>query len=327
MPYAGKRITFTEKGKVELLDRTQDAPGPGQVIIETLRTAVSPGTELSRLYDFHMAPKPFPQNTGYLSLGRVIELGANVKNVKIGEVYITGFGHLSHMAWDADKLVPIPTGVSLDEAVLAPLANVAMQGIRRAHVKLGDSVLVMGMGLIGQFTQILARIDGGMPVVGVDLSERRLELARKTGLANALNPKAPDFEAQLKKLTPNGQFRVSIDSTGTPFILPTLFERTADEGTVVVLGGVHKKVEVDLYTHFQKRSLRMVGAGGLGPALFPHGGAQENTLLILNLIASGQFKIQPLLTHVVPVAEAPAMYRMLQEEKDKAMGVVFKWKD
>ena len=74
--YQGKRITFTGKGKVEILDRVQEAPGPNQVIIETLRTAVSPGTELSRLYDYHAAPIPFPQNTGYLSCGRVIELGA-----------------------------------------------------------------------------------------------------------------------------------------------------------------------------------------------------------------------------------------------------------
>ena len=325
--YPGKRITFTAKGKVEILDRVQEAPGPGEVLIKTLYSAVSPGTELSRLYDTHSAPRSFPQNTGYCSCGRVVELGSGVSGVNVGDVVLAGYGHLSHMAFDARKVIPVPAGVALEEAAFLPLGLVGLQGIRHADVKLGDSVLVVGLGLIGQFAQILARVGGGQPVVGVDLSERRLAIARQTGLVHALNPKAPDYQERLAALVPNGRFRVAIDSTGTPDVISGLFERTADDGAVIVLGGVHRPVTLDLYSHFQKRNLRLIAAGGLSARHWPHSDGLANQRFLLDLMANGRFPVKPLVTHVVPFTQAPEMYRMLNEAKDQAMGVVFQWKE
>ncbi|MEI8241740.1 MAG: zinc-binding alcohol dehydrogenase [bacterium] len=324
--YQGKRITFTGKGKVEILDREQTGPGPGEVLIETICSGVSPGTELSRLYDTHSAPRPFPQNTGYCSCGRVVELGSGVSGVNIGDVVLAGYGHLSHMVFDARKVIPVPAGLAQEEAVLVQLGQVGLQGIRHADIRLGDSVLVVGLGLIGQFAQILARVAGGQPVVGVDLSERRLEMARATGLTHALNPKAPDYKERLAALAPNGRFRVTIDSTGTPDVISGLFERTADDGAVIVLGGVHRPVTLDLYSHFQKRNLRLIAAGGFSPRHWPHSDLLASERLLLDLLAAGRFPIKPLITHLVPFEQAPEMYRMLNEAKDQAMGVVFQWK-
>lgn len=325
--YNGKRITFTGKGKVEILDRVQEAPGPGEVLIKTLYSAVSPGTELSRLYDTHSAPRPFPQNTGYCSCGRVIELGSGVTGVNVGDVVLAGYGHLSHIAFDARRVIPVPAGLAPEEAVLVQLGQVGLQGIRHSDIKLGDSVLVVGLGLIGQFAQLLARVAGGQPVVGVDLSERRLAIARETGLIHTLNPKAPDFKERLAALVPNGRFRVTIDSTGTPDVISGLFERTADDGSVIVLGGVHRPVTLDLYSHFQKRNLRLIAAGGFSPRHWPHSDLLANERLLLEFMADGRFPLKPLVTHVVPFEQAPEMYRLLNEAKDQAMGVIFQWKE
>jgi 2-desacetyl-2-hydroxyethyl bacteriochlorophyllide A dehydrogenase len=322
--YKARAVTFVSKGQVELRDFTVEGPAAGKVILENAFSAVSPGTELSRLYDFHAAPRPFPQRTGYLSCGRVIEIGTGVKGVETGKLYLFGAGHNSHAEWDPAGLTPLPAGVTPEEAVLTQLATVSTMGIRHGAVRPGDSVLVMGLGLIGQFAQMLARAAGGVNVVGVDLSERRLAIARQTGLAHALNPTAKDFQEQLQAIVPGGRFNVTIDSTGTPNVISGLFERTADNGIVVVLGGVHKKVELDLYTHFQKRCLRMMGAGGPTPFQWPFDG-KANLQMLLAFLADGRMRVKPLLTHCVPVAQAPEMYRMLQEEKDKGMGVVFKW--
>ena len=324
--YRGKRITFTAKGKVEILDRVQESPGPGEVLIETICSGVSPGTELSRLYDTHSAPRPFPQNTGYCACGRIVELGGGVSNVRVGDVVLAGYGHLSHIAFDARKVVPVPAGLALEEAVLIQLGQVGLQGIRHADIRLGDSVLVVGLGLIGQFAQMLARLAGGHPVVGVDLSERRLAIARATGLTHALNPKAPDYKERLAALVPNGRFRVTIDSTGTPDVISGLFERTIDDGAVIVLGGVHRPVTLDLYSHLQKRNLRLIGAGGFSPRHWPHSDPLANERMRVDVLAAGRFPIKPLITHVVPFTQAPEMYRLLNEAKDQAMGVIFEWK-
>ena len=324
--YQGKRITFTARGKVEILDRVQEGPGPGEVLLETLFSAVSPGTELSRLHDTHSAPRPFPQNTGYCACGRVIELGSVVSNARVGDVVLAGYGHLSHMAFDAGKVIPVPVGLPLEEAVLIRLGQVGLQGIRHTDIRLGDSVLVVGMGLIGQFTQILARLAGAHPVVGVDLSERRLAIARETGLAHALNPAAPDYEERLAALVVNGRFQATIDCTGTPDVISSLFERTADDGAVIVLGGVHRLVTLDLYTHLQQRNLRMIGAGRFSPRHWPHNDLAANERLLVDLLACGRFPVRPLITHIVPFDQAPEMYRLLHEAKDEAMGVIFNWK-
>lgn len=322
--YKAKAVTFVSKGQVELRDFTVEGPAAGKVILQNAFSAVSPGTELSRLYDFHAAPRPFPQRTGYLSCGRVVEIGAGVKGVETGKLYLCGCGHNSHAEWDPAGLTPVPDGVAPEEAVLGQLATVSTMGVRHGCIRPGDSVLVMGLGLIGQFAQMLARIAGGVNVVGVDLSERRLAIARQTGLKHALNPTAKDYLDQLKAIVPEGRFHVTIDSTGTPNVISALFERTADNGIVVVLGGVHRKVELDLYTHFQKRCLRMMGAGGPSPFQWPFDG-KANLNMLLAFMADGRLNIKPVLTHCVPVAQAPEMYRMLQEEKDKGMGVVFRW--
>ena len=323
--YRGKRITFTGPGKVEILDRAQEGPGPGEVLIETLYSAVSPGTELSRLHNTHSAPKPFPQNTGYCSCGRIVELGSGVTHVRVGDVVLAAYGHLSHMAFDARKIMPVPAGMPPEEAALIRLGQVGLQGIRHADVRLGDSVLVVGLGLIGQFAQMLARLAGGQPVVGVDLSERRLAIARETGLLHTLNPKAPDYKDRLAALVPDGRFRVTIDSTGTPDVIAGLLERTADDGAVIVLGGVHRPVTLDLYTHFQKRNLRLIAAGGFSPRQYPHADQLANERMLVDLTASGRFPMKPLITHVVSYEQAPEMYRLLHEAKDQAMGVIFKW--
>ncbi|MFH1021850.1 MAG: zinc-binding alcohol dehydrogenase [Planctomycetota bacterium] len=323
--YKGKAITFTARGKVELLDFSVEGPAAGKVIFENHFTAISPGTELSRLYDYHAAPRPFPQRTGYLSCGRVIDIGAGVKGIGAGKMCLSSCGHLPYAECNPADLMPVPDGVAPEEAVLGQLACVSTKGIRHAGVRPGDSVLVVGLGIIGQFAQMLARVAGGIPVAGVDLSERRLAIARQTGLAHAFNPGAKDYPERLKAVVPEGRFSVTIDSTGTPAVVSSLFERTADNGIVVVLGGVHKKVEVDLYTHFQKRNLRMVGAGDPSPYHWPFDGAADKRML-LALMAEGRLNVKPLITHRVPVAEAPEMYRMLHEEKDKGMGVVLTWK-
>ena len=323
--YKGSAITFAAKGQVELREFSVEDPASGKVIFENEFTAVSPGTELSRLYDYHAAPRPFPQRTGYLSCGKVVALGAGVKDIELEKYYLCGCGHISHAELDPAGLVPLPAGVPPDEAALGQLATVSTMGIRHGGIRPGDSVLIMGLGLIGQFAQQLARIAGGVNVTGVDFSERRLGIARQAGLKHALNPTAKDYLEQLDGIVPEGRFNVTLDSTGTPNVISGLFERTANNGVVVVLGGVHKKVELDLYTHFQKRNLRLMGAGGPSPFHHPFDGA-ANLHMLLEYMADGRLNIKPLLTHRVPVAQAPEMYRMLHEEKDKGMGVVFKWK-
>jgi threonine dehydrogenase-like Zn-dependent dehydrogenase len=80
----------------------------------------------------------------------------------------------------------VPTELSDEEAVFFRLIAIALQGVRKAHIELGESVVVLGLGLIGLLALQLAKLSGGLPVIGVDLSETRLDFARKVGADVAL---------------------------------------------------------------------------------------------------------------------------------------------
>ncbi len=323
--YNGKRVVFTAAKKVEVLDWEQNKPGKGEVTIQNVASLISAGTELARLYDYHMVTKPYPTNTGYISCGKVIDIGEGVAGIKMGGFYLAGsMGHISHLNMPASELVPIPDGILPEDAVFTNIATISIRAVRQANIHLGDSVFVCGLGLIGQFAQIFSRLEGGVPVVGVDLSERRRKIAEKTGLKYSLDPAAKNFESALKEIAPEGLFRVTIDSTGTTQAVSSLPARTAKFGKLIVLGGVHKPVETDYYTYIQKRSLRIIGAGEPDPENWPYNG-KLNQQVIMELMKEKILDVKPLRTHFVEVEQAPEMYRMLHEEKDAGMGVVFKW--
>lgn len=321
----GRRITFTAKGKVEILSFDGGRPLKGQVLVQTIVSAVSPGTELSRLYDFHLAPRPYPQNTGYLTCARVIELGEGVSDVDLKALYIVNMGHLSHLCVPANSLIRIPEGVSAEAAAFTNLMTVSMRAVRQAEIQLGSSVLIFGLGLIGQFAQLFARLNGATRVVCLDPSEKRRAIALRSGVKHVFNPADPELEIKLKEITGNGQFDAVFDSTGVASVVSTLPKYVKTFGNLIILGGVHKLVEMDLYTHVQKRSLRLIGAGSPDPHNYPFDSEEKNQQAVLDLLQNGSLDIKPLITDIVPVEQAPEMYRILQEEKDKALGVVFTW--
>lgn len=321
----GRRITFTSKGKVEILDFDAGKPKKGQVLVETVVSAISPGTELSRLYDYHLAPRPYPQNTGYLTCAKVLETGEEVTGIDLNALYIVNMGHLSHLCVPANTLIQVPTGVSPEAAVFTNLMTVSLRAVRQAEIQLGGSVLIFGLGLIGQFAQLFSRLNGATKVVCLDPSEKRRNIAIRSGVKNALDPTDPELEIKLRKIVANAQFDAVFDSTGVASVVSSLPKYVTSFSSLIILGGVHKPVELDLYTHIQKRSLRLIGAGSPDPHNYPFDSEEKNQQTVLELLQNKTLDISTLITDVVPLAKAPEMYRVLQEEKDKALGVVFKW--
>lgn len=321
----GRRITFTAKGKVEILSFDAGRPQKGQVLVETIVSAVSPGTELSRLYDFHLAPRPYPQNTGYLTCAKVLELGEEVNDIDLNANYIVNMGHLSHLCVPANSLVKVPPGVSAEAAAYTNLMTVSLRAVRQAEIQLGSSVLIFGLGLIGQFAQLFSRLNGATRIVCLDPSEKRRDIALRSGIKHVFNPADIELEKKLKEITKDGQFDAVFDSTGVASVVSTLPKYVKTFGNLIILGGVHKLVEMDLYTHVQKRSLRLIGAGSPDPHNYPFDNEEKNQQTVLDLLQNGSLDIKPLITDIVPLEQAPEMYRILQEEKDKALGVIFKW--
>jgi 2-desacetyl-2-hydroxyethyl bacteriochlorophyllide A dehydrogenase len=322
--YTGHRLMATSKGVVELTPwEVAKEPEAGQVLVKELCSLVSPGTELSRIHDTHSVSVGFPCAFGYLSGGRIEKIGPGVTGWKVGDVVLAQMGHMSWGLVDAKKgLMPVPAGVPLEKAVYAGLAGIPMRGVMCSRIKKGQTALVIGQGIIGLFAAYWCKHYGASKVVVFDKIPARLARSCQFGADVAVDPGA-DMMGALKTAI-GDRANVVLDATGTPLVIAASFELAKDNGAVVVLGGVHKPVTLDLYTHFQKRNLTLVGAGYPSPEAGTRT-EEENRQECLDLIAAGKMPVEKATTHLVPIQRAPELYRMMVEKPAETCGVVFQW--
>ena len=318
-------LMATAVNTVEIRERTLDALAPGHVRVRTELSMVSTGTELHRIQNTHTVSRPFPTMTGYIAIGTAVGLGQGVTRVKLGDRVLFRFAHMAMADAPESHCVAVPAEVPSADAVCTTLASISIRGIRAARVELGDSVAVFGQGVIGLFATHLAKLAGACPVIAVDLVAARRDIARAMGADVALDPRTDDVPARIKDLTGGVGVDAAIDASATPRVIAGLPAITRAEGRVIVLGGVHGKVEMDLYSFFQKNNLTMVGCGSAYHSDWPYDSDEGNFAAILRMMRAGMIRPGPAVTHRVPYTEGPRLYRMLIEGKDKAVGVQFEW--
>ncbi|MBA3707975.1 MAG: zinc-binding alcohol dehydrogenase [Planctomycetes bacterium] len=317
-------LLATARGRIDAATRALPALGADAVRVRTEVTMVSPGTELHWIDETHTRPTTYPMSTGYIAVGSIIGVGARVTDRTIGQRVLLLQGHAACHDEAACAAKPVPDGVAAVDAASAILLGISIRGIRAGQVRLGESVAVFGLGPIGLFAAHLAKISGAHPVIGVDPVAKRRAVARELGVDIVIDPATEDVAATVARVTGGERARIVIEATGTAQVIASLPEMTAAFGRVVVLGGVHGAVPLDLYTRFQKSNLTLVGCGSTGPADFPFT-EERNQAALLKMIASGMVRPRPALTHLVPWREAPAMYRLLRERKEEAIVVAFDW--
>ncbi|MCX7804495.1 MAG: zinc-binding alcohol dehydrogenase [Planctomycetota bacterium] len=319
-------LMVTAKNKVECAERPIGALKPGQVRIRTEVSLVSPGTELHHIMGTHTKSSTYPRATGYISVGRIVGIGDGVEGLGIGLRVLTGGGHLAYSNSDASSVLAVPDNVDPLDAAAVVLLAISLRGVRGAGIRFGDSVAVFGLGMIGTYAVHLARLSGAFPVIGVDPVPLRREVAASLGATATLDPSAGDVRKGILEATGGEGARASIDATGTTKVITSLPDVTAEFGRIVVLGGIHGPVQMDLYSRFQKGNLTMIGCGSAYPADYPFTDAR-NKAVLLATIAAGIVRPRPAITHVLPWRKGPEGYRMLIEEKNKVIGVAFDWTD
>jgi 2-desacetyl-2-hydroxyethyl bacteriochlorophyllide A dehydrogenase len=324
-PTTVKCLMATALNTVEIKQRRLEQLAAGMVRIRTEYSMVSTGTELHTIQGTHTQERPFPRMTGYIAIGRVVGVGEGVEWPALGERVLFSAAHFEMIDFAAERCTAVPEAIPSTVAVCTTLLGIGIRGVRAARVQLGDPVAVFGQGVIGAFAAHLAKLAGGCPVIAIDPVAARREVAKKLGADVTVDPSAEDVAERIKQLTDGRGVQSSIEATATPKVIAQLPAVTAAGGRIVVLGGIHGKAELDLYTHFQKSDQIMVGCGAPHAEDHPYTTQDANTAAIHRMMLAGRIDTEPVITHRVPYTEGPAVYQMLMNEKDKAIGVQFEW--
>ncbi len=273
----------------------------------------------------------FGSPVGYSCAGIAVESSEGVETFRPGDrVACAGSGYANHgevVVVPQNLAVPVPAGVELAQAATVTLGAIALQGVRRAQPALGESIGVIGLGILGQLTVQLLKA-AGCRVIGLDLRRTRVELAQALGLDEGLVPADGDPGERVRQLTNGFGLDAVIITAATSSDDPVnlAMRLTRRKGRVVVVGDVGLKLQrQEMY----RKELDLLMSTSYGPGrydpLYEEGGLDypyayvrwtenRNMEAYLDLVASAKIQLGPLLTTVFPLAEADQAYQALQAE-------------
>ena len=284
--------------------------------------------------------EPIP--LGYSAAGVVLEVGAGVSGFQPGDrVAAAGAGFASHaeVIWVPENLcVPIPEGVCFEEAAFVMLGGIALHGVRQAGLTLGETGVVIGLGLLGLLSvQFLAA--QGCRVIGVDLDRQKCELARELGAELALISGKDDVEEAVANLTHGGGADAVIITAASSDPRPVrLAEAVARERARLVLVGV-AELSLTRKAFWDKELLFTVskagGPGSLEPLYEAKGfdyplslvrwTERRNLAAFLDLVARRRVRVDKLITHRFPIDQALEAYDLILKNREPYIGVLLNY--
>ncbi|MBI4023898.1 MAG: zinc-binding alcohol dehydrogenase [Verrucomicrobia bacterium] len=325
------RVVWVRKGVAEAQPFEVPSPGEGQALVRTSFSLISPGTERAFFLGLPNAVCEFPLiSPGYSLVGEVAQLGAKVEGLKIGQRVACSAGHAGHVVMNAGDCLPLPDGVSEEQAAFFNLITITLQGVRKARVELGEPVVVLGAGLIGLLAMRLAKLCGALPAICVDKDERRLEFARQFG-ADAVLAADDKLPEVLQRLCEPSGASVVIEATGSPQAIVQAFSLTRRLGRVILLGSTRGETErVNFYRDVHQKGLTVVGAhNSTRPPQDSHPGwwsMRDDFRVSLKLLATRRLELQSLITHRFPWQQIPQAYELLSQWDGNAQGMLLDWR-
>lgn len=318
--------------------------GPEDVLVRTVCSGVSIGTEFALIKN-KISWGPFPLCTGYQAAGIVEETGKGITRFKPGDrvflrsnkapfaladgtpVSCSGT-HASRIICPVgedpvDGLVPIPDGVDMGAASMTVMPSVALRGIEMARVSSGEAVAVYGVGQIGLGVVAHLALRGNR-IVALDVSDRNLELARLLGADETLNVSEPRWRERFDALLPDGADAV-FEATGIPecidrameLVRRSPFEEIDGQGKFIFQGNYGAAPITHSFLTPHMRNLR---------AYYPcDDGKVPNRRTVLRLMERGVLNWERVISHRIPYAEAPRIYREIARGSREYNSVVINW--
>ncbi len=328
-------IFFTAKDTVAVERQSVPDLKSGEILVRLRRSLISTGTECICLQR-NFAPGThwdqwvqYPYRPGYSAVGDVVEAAQDVTGIAAGDRVAMPVKHGQYAVLDAGRAVKIPAAVSDDAAAWFYLACIAQNAVRRAEHALGDDVVVIGAGILGQLVTQYARLLGARRVIVIDPAPARLALAESHGATHTLSVSSNTAEAAVAKITHGRLADVVYDITGNAAVLPTALPLARRFGKVILLGDTGAPSEQRLTGDIIRRGVTLIGAHSTNPppiaSDYAHWTHEHMTELFFTYLERGAMRVEDLITHRYDPRQAAAAYAMLTQDRSQAMGVLFDW--
>ncbi len=329
-----KQIFFTEPGKAELLECDIPAISDDEVLVKMEYTVVSGGTERACILGMQNTSQNFPMSLGYCGVGYVQNIGKNVTKVKPGDRVLVYHGnHASYNIRTDDEITKVENDdVSSLDAAFVIIASMGLGGVRKLEVELGESAMVMGLGLLGIFAIQFLALSGANPVIAADLNPERRQLALKLGADYAFDPSDENFVQKVKEVTKGKGVNVCVEVTGIAQAMNQALECASWMGRISLLGCTRvSDSTVDYYQQVHRPGVKLIGAHNFvrpKHESYPHHWTHHDDCnAILDLISAKKIKVAPICSRVVKPEAAPKIFDELCNDKNFKIGTVFDWRD
>ncbi len=309
-----------------------------EVLIKTHFSHISAGTELACIAG-NESFFSIPGTPGYTSVGEIIEIGKDVKDLKIGDMVFTYGPHAEYFKIDVTDrwhgvCVKLPDFIDPELAAFTHMGNIAITALRRSNIELGDFVLVTGLGTIGNIIAQLCQLQGGN-VIATDINQKRIQIGHDCGIKRTINSSKSDLKEFVDKETNNQLVTTYIDASGMSKVIEASLDCVAPDGETILLGSPRSKYDTNLtkflqYFHNLPWNHNMKGALEFTYPThtndFNKHSIERNSKIIMNLIQQEKLNIKPLYTQKIKPDEILEAYDGLKNNPEEYIGVLIDWR-
>lgn len=328
-----KTIVFTKPKTAELLEKDIKEANGNLVKVKMEYTVVSGGTERACIMGMNNTSQKFPMALGYCGVGYVTEIGDKVGKIKTGDRVLVYHGiHTEYNVVPENDVTKIDDeNIDSLDAAFVIIASMGLGGVRKLELELGESAMVMGLGLLGIFSIQFLRLSGANPLIAADLNPVRRGLALKLGADYALDPSDADFVNKVKEITKDKGVNATVEVTGISAAMKQALECASWMGRISLLGCTRvSDCSIDYYQQVHRPGVKLIGAHNfVRPKVdsYPHHWTHhDDCRAILDMISMGRFDVKSIVSRVVKPETAPKIYKELCESNEFPMGTVFDWR-
>jgi len=335
-----RQAVMTEPGKIEYRDVPEPKAGAGEILLRIKQIGIC-GSDVHVRYGKHPFTS-YPVVQGHEFSAVVEHLGEGITGIKPGmkatarpqivcgrcrpclrgdynicdNLKVQGF-QAPGCAQDLfittkDKIVPLPDSMSFVQGALVEPASVAVHSTGRGGDLKGRNVVVLGAGPIGNLVGQLVRCRAAKKTLITDVSDFRLDIARKCGIENTSNASTESLADAAKRVFGNEGFDIAFEAAGVEATLDAAIQNINKGGTIVAVGVFEEKPRVDMSVAGDREQII------IGTLMYKH----EDYLKAVDLIAGGDVITEPLVTKHFPFEEYRQAYDFIEKQGDKSLKVM-----